>query len=33
VARIIDYIRFYNEERLHSGLNYVSPETYQALNA
>lgn len=33
VARIIDYLGFYNEERLHSGLNYVSPETYQALNA
>ena len=31
VARIIDYIEFYNEERLHSGLNYVSPKTYQIL--
>jgi len=33
VARIIDYIEFYNEVRLHSGLNYVSPKTYQTLNA
>lgn len=33
VARIIDYIEFYNEERLHSGLNYVSPRSYQLLNA
>ncbi len=33
VARIIDYIEFYNEKRLHSGLNYVSPNTYQTLNA
>lgn len=33
VARIIDYIEFYNEIRLHSGLNYVSPKTYQRLNA
>lgn len=33
VARIIDYIEFYNEKRLHSGLNYVSPNTYQLLNA
>ena len=33
VARIIDYIEFYNEERLHSGLNYKSPATYQKLNA
>ncbi|SMF69747.1 HTH-like domain-containing protein [Alteromonadaceae bacterium Bs31] len=29
-ARIIDYIEFYNEKRLHSGLNYLSPNTYQA---
>lgn len=33
VARIVDYIEFYNEDRLHSGLNYVSPKTYQSLNA
>ena len=32
VARIIDYIEFYNEVRLHSGLNYVSPKKYQILN-
>lgn len=29
IARIIDYIRFYNEERLHSGLNYSAPNDYQ----
>lgn len=29
VARIIDYIRFYNEERLHSGLRFQSPKTYE----
>jgi transposase InsO family protein len=33
VARIVDYIEFYNADRLHSGLNYVSPRTYQILNA
>ena len=33
VARIIDYIEFYNQDRLHSGLNYMPPETYQILNA
>lgn len=32
VARITDYIEFYNEIRLHSGLNYASPKTYQMLN-
>ena len=32
VARIIDYIEFYNEIRLHSSLNYVSPKTYQIQN-
>ena len=31
-ARIIDYIEFYNEIRLHSSLNYVSPKMYQILN-
>ncbi|MGB5538800.1 MAG: IS3 family transposase, partial [Gammaproteobacteria bacterium] len=25
-AYIIDYIRFYNSERLHSGLNYQTPD-------
>lgn len=29
VARIVDYIQFYNEERLHSGLNFMSPEVYE----
>lgn len=28
-ARIIDYIRFYNEDRLHSGLHFQSPITYE----
>ena len=28
VARIIDYIEFYNEERLHSSLGYESPKSY-----
>lgn len=29
VARIVDYIEFYNTRRLHSGLNYMSPMDYQ----
>lgn len=33
VARIIDYVEFYNEDRIHSGLNYVSPKTYEIQNA
>lgn len=33
VARIIDYVEFYNEDRLHSSLNYLSPKEYQELNA
>lgn len=33
VARIVDYIEFYNERRLHSGLNYVSPNAYQIQNS
>lgn len=28
-ARVIDYIRFYNEERLHSGLHFQSPKAYE----
>lgn len=32
VARIIDYIEFYNETRLHSGLGYLSPESYEMMN-
>ena len=33
VASIIDYINFYNSERLHSGLGYKSPENYEKLCA
>lgn len=33
VARIIDYLEFYNERRLHSSLNYLSPVEYQNLQA
>lgn len=28
-ARVIDYVDFYNKERLHSGLGYESPKSYQ----
>lgn len=31
VARIIDYIEFYNESRLHSGIGYLSPKTYESM--
>lgn len=33
VANIIDYINFYNKDRLHSGLGYRSPENYEKLCA
>lgn len=33
VAQIVSYIEFYNRERLHSGLNYQSPEKYEKLCA
>ena len=33
VAHIVEYIEFYNRERLHSGLNYQSPEEYEKLSA
>jgi transposase InsO family protein len=33
VANIIEYINFYNKERLHSGLGYHSPENYEKLCA
>jgi putative transposase len=29
IAYIMDYIRFYNQERLHSSLNYLSPNEYE----
>ena len=29
VARMVEYIEFYNRERLHSGLGYRSPEDYE----
>jgi len=31
VAEIIEYIEFYNKERLHSSLNFQSPENYEKL--
>jgi len=33
VANIIDYLGFYNERRLHSGLDYLSPKQYQLLQS
>ncbi len=33
VARVLDYVEFYNERRLHSGLNYLSPNEYQLLHS
>lgn len=33
VARIVEYIEFYNERRLHSSLNYMSPNSYQVLKS
>lgn len=32
-AHIIEYIEFYNRERLHSGLGYQSPQDYEKLCA
>ena len=32
-AHIIEYIGFYNRERLHSGIGYQSPEKYEKLCA
>ncbi len=33
VAHIIEYIEFYNKERLHSSIGYQSPENYEKLCA
>jgi putative transposase len=33
VAHIVEYIEFYNRERLHSGIDYQSPEMYEKLSA
>ena len=33
VAHIVEYIEFYNRERLHSGIGYHSPERYERLSA
>lgn len=33
IADIMEYISFYNYERLHSSLNYQSPEDYEKLSA
>lgn len=32
-VEIIDYVEFYNRDRLHSGLDYESPERYEQLCA
>lgn len=32
-AHIVEYIEFYNRERLHSGINYQSPQEYEKLCA
>ncbi len=33
VAQLVEYIEFYNRDRLHSGLGYQSPEKYEKLCA
>ena len=33
VSHLIEYIEFYNRERLHSGLDYQSPLEYEKLSA
>lgn len=33
VANIVEFMEFYNRERLHSGLDYQSPEVYEKLCA
>ncbi len=31
VAHLVEYIEFYNRERLHSGIGYQSPDNYEKL--
>lgn len=33
VAEVMEFVRFYNKERLHSSLNFQSPEKYEKLCA
>ncbi|MGX5915117.1 IS3 family transposase [Aliidiomarina sp. Khilg15.8] len=33
MAKIMDYIEFYNENRLLSSLNYLSPNEHQRLSS
>jgi transposase InsO family protein len=33
VAHMVEYIEFYNRDRLHTGLGYQSPEKYEKLCA
>lgn len=33
VAHIVEFTEFYNRERLHSGIDYLSPENYEKLCA
>lgn len=33
VARIVEYVGFYNRERLHSALSFQSPQEYEKLHA
>ncbi len=33
VAHIVEFMEFYNRERLHSGIDYHSPEEYEKLCA
>ena len=33
IAAVTEYMRFYNVQRLHSTLDYVTPEEYDRLSA